>query len=325
MKTPKPLNYYTLLIFQIFICLGLSGIVNAGERFFDIDSDRQKATVPFQLINNFIVIDALINDNPQKFIIDTGFATPILFDASTHPNLKIEDKSVQFSGAGQGHPVKGYWAMNVDIRLPGVYSDQVAMVAMERDDLAIDPHFKVDGAIGFQLFTSLVVHIDYEGLMIYFYRPEQFQPPNDFSSATLEIDYTKPFVYLQYQKGLGLDSARLLLDLGANLNIMLLKEGPWAQKAVITKKRTIIGYGLSGIIKGQKATIPDFTFAGLQQSEISIYLVNSLNYGQSKDLHQRQGSLGNKLLKDYEIIINYIDNKIYLRPYESKASLLARK
>ena len=128
---------------------------------FAFSNQELKTTVPFELINNHIYIDVLINgSNPAIFILDTGGAATIL-DLNFAKKLGLEVKGkLQAKGVGG----------SVDAGFIELQSLQLGELALTKQKVAsVDLSFlntsegkKVKGMLGYDFLSRFVFEINYQ-------------------------------------------------------------------------------------------------------------------------------------------------------------------
>jgi len=128
---------------------------------FAIAGGATSATVPFELLNNHIYVQARINGKgPYRLLCDTGGANILTPTAAATLGLKTE-------GALQG---RGVGEKSEDVALTRVDSLALGDVSLSSQVFAIFPMesfssvegVAVDGLVGHEIFKRFVVKVDYE-------------------------------------------------------------------------------------------------------------------------------------------------------------------
>ncbi len=288
---------------------------------FKIPESRKKVELPFQFKNGFIILD-LVFDNkvPMKFIFDTGAEYTIITQKEIPDILGIEyTKEYRIMGSDMKTELVAYLARGVSFSHKDFEAYKQDIFVLKEDYFHFDEFtgLNIYGIIGANFFRNLVLEINYKRQIITFYRPDQFKIQNrkGFSEFDISIYRGKPYLNCELEI---LDGQvlpiKLLIDTGASLGLLLHSDSTGILQTPSNAIPGHIGNGLGGQLKGflgrvNRLQLNEFHFDSFITSfqEINETLDTSL-------LNSRNGLIGNPLLSRFTIIIDYIRNKMYLKP-----------
>ncbi|MDH4223683.1 MAG: aspartyl protease family protein [candidate division Zixibacteria bacterium] len=282
---------------------------------FTFSNPEKKTTVPFELINNHIYIEVLINGlHPGTFILDTGGgATIIDLNYAKKIGLEIKGK-LEAKGVGG----------SVDAGLTELQSLQLGELAMSNQKItSIDLSFlntsegkEVRGILGYDFLSRFVFEIDYQNSRITFYQPDIFKYSGTGESLEIElynkIPSAKATIDGEY-KGL------FILDTGSGKSLDL--NSPFVEEYKLLQKypEAIEGFGCAGA--GGEAK---FLQARIKSIQLGSFLINEpicgLSVGTEKGVfknEQTQGVIGAGILKRFKVIFDYEGKKIILEKNDS--------
>ena len=156
-----------LLISQLIVNKrSIAQIKTEPLRFgFEIEDNKKSVSIPFELINNLMVVDVLFQGVvPLKFIIDTGVTNTVLIEKLYADVLEIEpDRKMSLVGAAGGKEVEAFIVNSISINLKGIKGSQIPLLILAEDYLKLEESMgiKVHGILGYDLFKNFVVKIDY--------------------------------------------------------------------------------------------------------------------------------------------------------------------
>jgi hypothetical protein len=124
------------LFFQGSVAFGQEqNFPSARPLGFILPSYYEKATIPFQIYNNLIVIDVLLNRSlPLKFVLDTGVRTTVLTEKTLSDLLNLEySRKITIPGVGGEKLVDAYVVNNVSLNIGEIQGEGHALLVLEKD------------------------------------------------------------------------------------------------------------------------------------------------------------------------------------------------
>jgi predicted aspartyl protease len=315
-------RYCSLLLAIILISLNTfpikAQIEENREYSFLIDGNSKKTVIPFELHHNLIIIPVKLQGKlPLKFIVDTGVQYTILLEKNFSDLLNINyNREFELIGTGGERLTKAYVANNIQLKLTGATAKGLQMLVMERNFMNEDKFIdtEVHGIIGAELFKNFVVKIDYDQKRLTLYNPSRYRKGWWYKELPLELIKSKPYLKV----GLILEQdtipdAKLLIDTGAS-HALLLDTASHAKYRIPEKNLPdVLGWSISGPIKGHIARTNGLMIGEYEFDKVVTSFPNKAEYLQYIEKIDRQGTLGGELLKRFKVVIDYPEEKLYLR------------
>lgn len=304
-----------LLISAFFTtCLGQSLPLLIGDKDF--------TELDFEYANGMIVIKTFIDEQyPYNLILDTGAENLILFDLEKVEALGYpSSKRIELRGADLDTFVTAHVCRQIPFQLPDCNTILRDFIVLEKDLLDLENSIgtKVDGILGGRALWGLVLEIDYDHGKVRIYKQSHLRNIrlNKYHKLDLEIKNHKPYIHTQLQLASGAHvDTKLLLDSGSSLGFLLLLDSDPTLKLPEKHIKGPIGRGLAGDIIGYITRIK-----ALRISE-GLFFPGPITHLQEKGtditdemINYRNGLIGNPLLSKFSIIIDYLSERLYLRP-----------
>lgn len=298
------------------ICLFLQKPVSAQT--FSFDDDRQKESMDFQLIKNLIVIPLYINGKgPFNFVLDTGVSPMIISDPSILDSLNIGPVRVtKLSGLGSGNDIEAYLTDQIYVRIGHSMGSNIPTAILKQDLFNLSSYLgtKIYGLIGYYFFSSFVVRIKYPSKRMIFSLPET-RIKKKGQRVPLEMINNKPYIKAMVgPEGKDPFEARLILDIGASHAISM---ESYQEQPFPLPSKTIsanLGVGFAGAINGHIGRISSLKLAGVEfKNVLSSFPVYEDAAGKTM-LKERNGNLGSNIMKHFDLIFDYSDFCVYLKP-----------
>ncbi|MGN8225957.1 aspartyl protease family protein [Gracilimonas sp. BCB1] len=289
-------------------------------------SDRP-VVIPFELVNNLIIIETRINGSvPLKLIVDTGVSNVLITSLPNGEEISLRStRTVTLSGLGEGDPIEAFYAERNRLNIGTVEGTNVEVLFLKKDifNLSAFMGTYVHGLIGYDLFSKFAVEIDYIAKKIILYKPEEFEEkfrklPDHrwWHKYPITIEERKPYIDVDFKHRPGSPyiPLRLLIDSGSSNAFSLYKI---THEDIIVPQSNIealIGVGLSGNVNGflgrvQKMKLGDEFI--IEQPVVAY--PDSFAIRRAFELGDRNGSIGGEVLRRFKIIFHYRDNYILVR------------
>ena len=317
----KKLNLkYKILLFLFF--LGFAKSIQAQVVIgLDILNGQKSYEVPFELIQGHIIVEVQFGGIlPLKFIFDSGAQHTVLFESDYATILGYRpERQIPIMGADMSGELMAGIYRNVKMKLGPTKVVSRDIIVLQENFLKLENLLGVNvvGMVGSDYFRNLIVKIDYEKYKITLYDVRNVPESKLVQGYTLSSStFADGKVYVLADVKINDTSQRLkfLLDTGASLPL-LINTGTNADLKVPEKSfSTILGYGLSGPVMGYLGKINSLENEVFDLKNLVSYFQDDeyTIIGNAKDV--RNGLIGNLTLSKYHIIINYFNQKLYLKP-----------
>lgn len=304
------------IIYISLLCLLCAPIYLCAQGFSLPEGDTYEK-LKFQLINNLIVIPLEVNGTELSFIMDSGVSTPILFNLADQDSIQLNNVSeIMINGLGGGEPISALSSTKNHFKLGKINNTAQRLYVVMDGDLNFSPSLgiPVHGIIGYDLFKNFVVDINYANKTIKFFNPETYVYKNSKKAQALDISLVGRKAYLDASVFLKDDTeldVKMLLDTGSSDAIWLFED----HRIKIPEKHyeDFLGKGLAGNIYGKRTKIEQLEIGNFSLKDAKAAFPDMLTFNTIKDLGNRNGSLGGEVLKRFNIIFDYPNEKITLR------------
>ncbi len=315
----------------IFLCtlFGSGYTLNAQTKYSFKNPESDKFILPCDISQNLLIIPARINNSSiLKLVLDSGIGNTIITGLTDMDTVSMHEAyKINVGGLGDGTPIEAYFSKSnrIDIEpaddmslgITGTNMD-LYLMATDQFELSRQLGIKVNGLIGSDLFASYLIAIDPVDKEITFYNRANFdfrRATRNYSKIPLTIVNGKAFIDVRMvQENDVAITVRLLVDTGASLSFWI---APFSNHDIIIPNKTIrslLGQGLNGSISGvngriKSAGIGNFTFKDPLVSFPDSVCVAGLNLNDG-----RNGSLGNDILRRFNVIFDFNGSALYLKP-----------
>ncbi|MCG8308371.1 MAG: aspartyl protease family protein, partial [Cytophagales bacterium] len=289
-----------------------------------VKSKTKKTNIRFKLVNNLIIVPVFINGSDTlRFILDTGVSHTMITSLGGAPGLSFNyAREIELFGLGKGREVKAYHSFGNVLELPGIqgFNHNIIMLKDEFDYLSQGLGTQIHGLLGYDVFDSFVVEINYKERKLTLYDPKFYRARRrdrilkKAKKIDMEIMRRKPFITAalidEYNQNI---DAKLLVDSGASHAISLFTSSDKRLKIPENSLYTFIGVGLSGDIYGhigraKRFSIGDYKFKKPLVTYPDEESVNISSYDTG-----RIGSIGADILKRFTVIFDYKGKEIVLK------------
>lgn len=299
-------------IISIILLLGVLQL-RAQEEFVPPDA-RFITKVPFfQLSGGIIIIKAQFDQftDSLNFVLDTG-SGGISLDSTTAEKLKIQTQQSEKTIRGIAGVKKVSFAYNHTLSMPGIEVKQLDFHINNYDLLTSVYGVKIDGIIGYSFLRRYIVHLDFDKRIMEVYAPGRYKYPRggqllrpNFSTLPLmqaSIQDSKTFLN------------RFIFDTGAGLCFLLSRDYVEDSSVFKSKRKFFLtqAEGLGGKKQMEIAVMKSIKIGNYKFKKVPVHIFeddyNVTNYP------TLGGLIGNDLLRRFNIILNYPDQSIHLKP-----------
>lgn len=305
-----------ILFFRYFLLLLLTTNV-FSQSIWDFSQNKNKIIIPFQLINNTIIVQPKVNNIQLNLILDTGSAYNILFAFPEKDSITFNNTSkIKITGPGMNEPLNAYLSKNNKIEFRSLSSKKLDVVLMLEDEYNFTTSIgiPIHGILGADFFTDNIVEIQYNTKRIIVYRKETKR------FITKILNYKKIFFNIKDKKPYIPVNISIEEKIQQNLELLVdtgLSDGLWIfeKELNIENKKYIedyLGAGIGGSIFGKRVRFNTINFSDYEFREPIISLPDTISFLKKNILNQRDGSVGGEILKRFNVIFNYNKKIMYL-------------
>ena len=312
------LRSLSIIALQLVILCSLVPDV-LGQKF-DHFPDRDVAIIPFEMHGGLMLVNVKFAGLiPMKFIWDTGAQNVILFERFYAEVIGAE-YDMRLPILGSSLISERFALVSGNIRfgfaqLPPVYLD---ILVLEDNAPQLEQYLgtEVHGILGSSFFKNYILEIDYKRERILLHKYEEFNRSTlkSFEHYSLDIHKSKP--YLRTSVQITKDNSielNLLMDTGADINLLLHANTDSTLTLPDSVVQGNLGIGLSGELLGYLGRIHRFDIGGIRYVDMisSFQDIDSITLTDFEVY--RNGIIGNRMLKRFDVIIDYPGEQLYLR------------
>ncbi|MBK1442618.1 aspartyl protease family protein [Parapedobacter sp. ISTM3] len=301
-----------LPIIILFVAGGLFS-ATAQEEYIRPPSEPL-TVVPFSMAaESVVLLKAVLVGHPDTltFILDTG-SSGISLDSTTADRLNLVPEESNINIRGIAGVRKAQFLYNKKLKLNELVIDSLNFHINDYEFLSYVYGARIDGVIGYSLFSRYILKIDYDVREIEICS----QGPIKYPRGGYLL---RPFIRtLPVQSARVRDhrkvTSRFLFDIGAGLSLVLSQEFE-QDSAVVRRKRKrfpVEAHGVGGKLAMEMTLVKDFRLGPYRFRKVptmvfeDVFNVTSYPY--------LGGLIGNQILKRFNVIFNYEQREIYLKP-----------
>jgi predicted aspartyl protease len=262
----------------------------------------------FDFLHNQIVLRAMVNGRgPFNFILDTGtYASTIDLSLARGLGLPLGAQRA-VAGAGAGRKT-GRRTICPEVRIGDLVVRNIDAVAIDLAEVSGTLGRPLHGVLGFSFLSPRVTRIDYFRRRIQFFTEP---PPTSRADNARFISFPMLFrenSVLPVLQECYVNGARLAitLDTGSSLGLILF---PKAVEKLGLRKLAGEGVpmhaaGYLGRAHLTKGWVTSVKLKTIDLGAVEVAYVQS-GYGDNEELERRGGNLGNALLRDFVLTLDY--------------------
>lgn len=277
-----------------------------------------KSVIKFQLINNLIFVPMTVNGVELNFLLDSGVAETLLFSLQ---NKEVDFKNIQkitFKGLGETLNIEALKSIKNDVKIGEDLIDKshtIYLVLDENFNISQDIGIPVNGIIGYSFFKNHPVEINYIKKTLTIYRNKSKFPKKvtRYANFPISVELNKPYMIVDVEMKHEKQSSKLLLDLGNTDSVWLF---PTLIQDFMYNRPNIddfLGRGFSGDIFGKRSRINSLSIGDFKFDKPIASMPDEFSIQHLKLVTGRKGSIGSEILRRFTLILDYQDQKIYLK------------
>jgi hypothetical protein len=232
-------------------------------------------------------------------------------------------REINLMGLGEGNEVKAYHSFGNVIEMPGVigFNQNVIILKDEFDYLSQGLGTQIHGLIGYDLFDSFVVEIDYKSQKLTLYEPDFYEQRRrdrylkKMDLIEMEVVKRKPYVYANIEDTYGNEEeSKFLVDSGASHALTLFTSTN--QNIIVPDNAiyTFIGVGLSGDIYGEIGKANKIELGKYKLKKPLVTFPDDASVQISNYEKDRSGSIGADVLKRFTVVFDYDRGEMLIKP-----------
>ncbi|HRD59005.1 MAG TPA: aspartyl protease family protein [Ferruginibacter sp.] len=266
-----------------------------------------------QFSGGVIVVKAAFENikDSLNFILDTG-SGGISLDSATCEEFNIDSRLSDTTITGIGGKRKVSFSFNKTLHFPGFDLKKLNFHINNYEILTAVYGEKIDGIIGYSLFSRYIVKINFDSLYISIHHPGKIDYPRGGTLLKPQINAI-PVYPLSFKDGKRMRSD-FYFDTGAGLCLLLAEQYAQDSNFLMSKRKPVVTQteGMVGMVQMKLTVVKEVKLGPHRFYNVPTYLYkddyNVLRYPTVK------GLFGNELLRRFNMIINYGQKEIHLLP-----------
>lgn len=312
----------TKIVAILLLAIGLAALPVPAQNGFKLPAGMKQIEIPFEYINNFIVLTIGFNGPlPLKFIYDTGAEHTILSKREISDLLQVRyDREFRVKGADLKTELVAYLARNIRLQIQGkeVVANNEDILVLKEDYFRFEEYagVEVHGILAGRIFSHYLLKINYQRKVLTLYEHQGQNLLKD-GYTPLPVEVYRNKIYVNTTAYLRADSTaqvKLLLDTGAGMPLMLFSNTHPLIQPSANAIPTNIGMGLGGYLEGFVGRTPKIELANFTQQNVLTYFQSVDTSLDLSYLNNRNGLIGNTILNRFQLVIDYEGAIVWLKP-----------
>lgn len=309
---------------KFFLLFTFLGVLAHSQVIADFQTKRNRFSIPFTLVNNLIIIKVELNQTTHlNMVLDSGSPfTLIVDDLGIEEIILNQGKKVLIGGLGRGHELIAYDSRLNHLKLGKAIKENTHLIVILNSPLHLSQYLgmPVHGITGYDVFKDFVVEINYVTEKISFYKHDYFynkraRKIRNHEAFPLTFHERKPYIHANVGSGeQKVDAAKLLVDTGGWDAVWWFENS--RPKISIPKQHYIdtLGFGMNGAVIGSRSKIDYIALNQFKFHRPTASFPDSLSLTYAISHIHRNGSIGGEILKRFNVIFDYRNQKLFLKP-----------
>lgn len=301
------------------LCFLLSSPLLFGQEGFQFTNNQKKVSIPFQLINNLIIVPIKVNGIELNFLLDTGVEETLLFSLEAKEEVKLFNiQKIRLRGLGDQSSTEALKSSNNTLMISSLKSPkhEILIVIDQEFNFSSSLGIPVNGILGSHLFKKNLVEINYQKKVLIVYNEKKINKDKLFSKYEpfdITIENGKPYLQTVSTIDSVTIDTKCLIDTGNSDFVWLFEDKSRNIRVPDRNFEDYLGRGFNGDIHGRKAKIAQFSLGGFKFKQPICSFPDSVSIKNVSMVVNRSGSVGGELLNRFNIIFDYQQGKLYLK------------
>lgn len=298
----------------LLLIISLGTFLIAGAQKDSNPSSRLITRFPFTTLSGgIIIIQVKLGAFPDtlNFILDTG-SGGVSLDSSTvsYFHLPVTPTEKRLRGIGSMRKIS--YVMDQTLHLPDLDVEHLDIHINDYDLLTSVYGVKIDGIVGYSFLSRYIVKVNYDNNMLEVYTQGKIKYPRAGITIRPVINGIPSFGASVIDSNTS--NSHFYFDTGAGL-CLLMSEAFEKDSSILPKGKKIIltqAEGLGGKTPMKLTTVKEIRIGKYKFKKVPAHIFNDeFNVTAYPALG---GLIGNDLLRRFNLIINYGEHELHLRP-----------
>ncbi|PWT93107.1 MAG: hypothetical protein C5B55_05145 [Blastocatellia bacterium] len=280
---------------------------------FAQNNKEQMIEIPFEFYRNEIILQVNVNGKgPFSMMLDTG-TDPSAVDLNTARELGLKLDPIGRKGTGGGTEVNLMYKTKLPlVEIGGLTAKNVEAGAIDLSKISERLGRPLQGVLGHSLLNGRIVQIDYPNHVVRFLSQSPFSKTNQVNTSkrtTLSFRYSDNVVI----DDVLVNGKKLVanLDTGSSGTFALTPAAVsyLGLEEEVSKAAVSTGVGYNGASENREGKLNNVTIGGISLDAPTVIFFGK---GTGRDKRSWGLNIGNAILKDFVVIIDYRNKLITL-------------
>ncbi len=275
---------------------------------------QAKNIIPLKVERNKSLVTVKIgNVMIPDILLDTGFASDglMIYNPAYKDSLDLTNaREIRISGAGRGDGAKAFMIDSADFSLGDIIMKNQRIIMLQGD---IYKGFPSNGIIGHSIFGHYVTEFNYDNNTMTLYDADKIKIDCSWTELPLyfkdnNIPWVDASIVVENETPILLS---MYIDYAAGECIVLLEKPNMKFRLPKETANVLIGRGLSGDIYGKTGNISKLIIGPYELNNVKASFAPA-------EIRSKQDNadaiLGNGSLRRFNLIFDYANKKLYLKP-----------
>jgi len=300
------------------IFLTLSGVARSQGNF-KIEGDKSKFDLPFQLVSDLVIIPLELNGVELNFLLDTGVDSTILFSLDKEDSVEVQNATVIYlRGMGDEEPIRALKSTGNSIKVGEAYSKDLSIYISFDYTMNLSNRLGivVNGIIGYDFFKDFVLEFNYPRKRLTVYNKDRYSPKRCRRCEEMPLIFSKNKPYVNALTTINGNTLPLnfLIDSGSGDALWIFRD----EKASITLPEKhfddFLGFGMGGSVYGARSRVDKIELGKFKFENVTASFPDTTYISGLKSYDKRNGSIGAKILKRFNVVFDYSRKTVSLKP-----------
>lgn len=315
MPTRFKMTIYNRFLLLILLAFAVPAKLKAA---FYIANGRAKTEIPFQWVNNLIILELNVNGTLLHFILDSGVNESLILNLDNKELDLHQSQTITFSGLGKGGSVQGLATYQNLVQIEQTFVDtNHTFFVMLQEDFQFIQHLglPVHGVIGYEFFKNHVIAIDFERQKIkLFDHLEDVPRLKRYRQLPLTLIKNKPYTTLDFStSGRLFRDNMMLIDLGNTDAVWIFEQELSGFEFQSEVMDDYLGRGFSGDITGRRGRIQCVSWPGALLEQVIVAAPDTASLHALYIPPGRKGSVGVDLLSRFDLVLDYRAGQFFIK------------
>lgn len=307
----------TVILEQVDINLAVDPVIFERPGMEKVDfhfpADVASVTIPFAFVESHIFVKATLNGKLTVYLLLDSGASVNIYYKPTVENLELPITGyIPVQGVAADDSIGLVMIDSVQIGELALYHQVAGMMDESPIGQATMENADFGGALGFDFLSRFPMKVDYTKFELTVYNPQKFELPKGGTEVPFFLSSKIPMVPAKVS---GIEG-NFLVDLGNAIGLILNEDFVTSHNLTdrLAEIHDLEGgmLGVGGMATMRGATAKSVVLGGLELGQTQVFLPESA--GGMSSSKRIDGNIGNPVLKQFTVLLDYERNRLVLYP-----------